>query len=188
MKIVSNLLLGIGLAFGLSGCHPPPSDKPQEVQTKTWQKELQEQLPMLGHRNWILVVDKAYPLQSSSGIDYIYADENLPSVLDYVMKQLNNSTHVRPVAFTDKELSYITEQQASGVEEFRKELNKTMEGNEVQTLAHDSVFRLLDQSSKLFKVLVIKTNQTIPYSSVFLQLDCRYWDANRENQLRQRMK
>ena len=37
----------------------------------SWKKEFEEILPMLGHRNWILVVDKAYPMQSADGIETI---------------------------------------------------------------------------------------------------------------------
>ena len=33
----------------------------------SWQEKLEEQLPLLGHRNWILIVDSAYPLQNASG-------------------------------------------------------------------------------------------------------------------------
>jgi hypothetical protein len=29
-----------------------------------WQAKLDHDLPLLGHRNWILIVDSAYPLQS----------------------------------------------------------------------------------------------------------------------------
>ncbi|MCK4991794.1 MAG: hypothetical protein KAS29_14950, partial [Bacteroidales bacterium] len=60
-------------------------------------------------------------------------------------------------------------------------------GREVNTLLHDEVFRMLDESSSLFRVLVIKTNCTIPYTSVFLQLDCSYWDPENEKLLREKM-
>ena len=58
----------------------------------------------------------------------------------------------------------------------------------VQSLLHNEVFKKLDSESKLFKVLVIKTNETIPYTSVFIQLDCAYWDAGKEEVLRRNMK
>jgi len=32
----------------------------------TWQEELERMLPLMGHRNWVLIVDKAFPLQGSS--------------------------------------------------------------------------------------------------------------------------
>ena len=44
--------------------------KPLE-ELKTWQEVLEEDLHLLGHRNWILVVDKAFPEQSSAGMKYI---------------------------------------------------------------------------------------------------------------------
>lgn len=30
-----------------------------------WKQQLDRELPLLGHRNWILVVDKAFPMQTS---------------------------------------------------------------------------------------------------------------------------
>ena len=46
---------------------------------------------------------------------------------------------------------------------------------------------MLDESSSLFRVLVIKTNCTLPYTSVFLQLDCSYWGPENEKVLRENM-
>ena len=34
----------------------------------SWQMKVQEELPLLGHRNWIVIVDSAYPLQTSRGL------------------------------------------------------------------------------------------------------------------------
>ena len=45
---------------------------------------------------------------------------------------------------------------------YKKELQKTLKGIEPQTLLHDSVFVKIDQASKLFKVIVLKTEETIP--------------------------
>jgi hypothetical protein len=32
-----------------------------------WQQKVSTEMPLLGHRNWIVIVDSAYPLQSSPG-------------------------------------------------------------------------------------------------------------------------
>jgi hypothetical protein len=37
----------------------------------------------------------------------------------------------------------------------------------------------------MFRILIIKTELTIPYTSVFLELDCGYWDGEAEKQLRE---
>ena len=52
-----------------------------------------------------------------------------------------------------------------------------------QTILHDSVFTKINEASKLSKVFVLKTDETIPYSSVFLELDCKYWTDKKENDL-----
>jgi len=139
---------------------------------------------MLGHRNWILVVDKAFPEQSSPGMRYIYVEEELLPVLKFVLDEIDASTHVSPVIYRDMELSYIIGEQVPGINDFRAESKKVLAERDVQTLLHDEVFRLLDQSSALFRVLVIKTRCTLPYTSVFIQLDCAYWNPQQEEELR----
>lgn len=158
-----------------------------ENSPKNWKQEFYTKLPLLGHRNWILVVDKAFPEQNAEGMEYIYANEGLNSVLNQVLKQINQSGHVKPIIYQDKELNFITEQQSSGVTYFKSVIKSTLGNHSVQTILHDSVFKKLDAESKLFKVLVIKTNEVIPYTSVFLQLDCAYWDGDKEKKLRKNL-
>jgi gluconolactonase len=38
----------------------------------SWRDEVLHQMNLLGHRNWVLVVDKAFPEQSSPGMTYLY--------------------------------------------------------------------------------------------------------------------
>jgi hypothetical protein len=47
---------------------------------------------------------------------------------------------------------------------------------------------MLDRAAGLFRVLIVKTNMTIPYTSVFLELDCAYWNADAEKRLRSAIK
>ena len=156
-------------------------------QQETWQQVLDRDLHLLGHRNWILVVDKAFPEQSSPGMKYIYVEQDLLPTLKHVLESVESSTHVSPIIYRDKELSFITEAQVEGIETFRTESEKVLGNREVNSLLHDEVFQMLDKSSSLFKTLVIKTSCTIPYTSVFLQLDCSYWGSENENILREAM-
>jgi hypothetical protein len=98
----------------------------------SWTQVLEEDLHLLGHRNWILVADKAFPEQSSAGMKYLYVEQDLLPTLEYVLNAI-------------------------------------------------------DESSSLFRVLVIKTNCVLPYTSVFLQLDCSYWGPENEKVLREKM-
>lgn len=77
-----------------------------------WQQKVNEELPLMGHRNWIVIVDSAYPLQSSSGVETIETGAGQLAVVDYVLDALKHSQHVRPLVHTDKELAYVPERDA----------------------------------------------------------------------------
>jgi L-fucose mutarotase/ribose pyranase (RbsD/FucU family) len=155
---------------------------------KGWKELLTDELPMLGHRNWILVVDKAFPAQTAAGIKVINTGEALQNVLQFTLQKIDRSLHVKPIIYTDKELGFITPALVPLINDYKKDLQKTLKGIEPLTLMHDSVFVKIDQASKLFKVIVLKTEETIPYSSVFIQLDCKYWSPENEKSLRELMK
>lgn len=165
----------------LSGCEQK-NKSPMEEPTN-WKEQFNEKLPILGHRNWILVVDKAYPEQTASGIETIYTNEELLPVLKYVKSAIDSSKHVEGEFFTDKELSFLTNKEVPGVSGYRDSVISVI-GKNANEILHDTVFVKIDAASKLFKILVLKTNQTIPYSSVFIRLNCAYWDAEKEKALR----
>ncbi len=165
-----------------------PSLESKPSKSIEWQSQLQSKLSAFGHRNWILIVDKAFPMQNGSGITYINSNENLLPVLTYALGEISKANHVKPIIYQDKELSFITESQSRGVKQLAESIQKVLGENNIQTIPHDSIFLKIDAAAKLFNVLVIKTNETIPYSSVFLQLDCAYWNAEKEAMLRSNMK
>ncbi len=105
-------------------------------------------------------------------------------VLSYTLEQIEGTSHVKPIIYTDRELGYMNTALVPVIEEYRESLNGIIGESEIKSLLHDSVFVKIDEASKLFKTLVLKTNETIPYSSVFLQLDCKYWSPDQESQLR----
>jgi hypothetical protein len=50
-----------------------------------WQQKVNDELPLMGHRNWIVIVDSAYPLQSSPGAETMETSSDQLAVLDYVL-------------------------------------------------------------------------------------------------------
>ena len=150
-----------------------------------WKAALKKQLPYLGHRNWILIVDKAFPAQNAPGIQVVNTGKELLPVLEFTLNQIARSTHIKPIIYTDLELNFITLEQEPEIEQFRNRMSEILQGNDIQTIPHESVFEKIDEASKLFKVLVLKTEGTLAYSSVFLQLDCKYWSAEKESTLRE---
>jgi D-ribose pyranose/furanose isomerase RbsD len=160
--------------------------------SSNWRARLAEEVPLLGHRNWIAVVDSAYPLQTSAGIETVNTDADQLEVVQTVLGQLAKARHVRPVIFTDAELKAVPESDAAGVTAYREALSKLlgkMEGGkpEAQSLPHEEIISKLDEAGKTFHILVLKSRMTIPYTSVFLRLECGYWTAEEERRLRERM-
>jgi len=152
-----------------------------------WRERLHDELPLLGHRNWIAVVDSAYPLQTSAGIETIETNTDQLDVVQAVLDQLSKANHVRPVIFTDAELKLVPETDAPGVTAYRAALNNLLKKTESQSLPHEEIISKLDDAGKTFHVLVLKTKMTIPYTSVFLRLDCGYWSAEQEKRLREKI-
>lgn len=182
---ISQIMLACVLA---TGCQSTTSCQKERGGEMSWRGEMDRLVPLFGHRNWIMVVDKAFPLQSAPGVTVVDTRSNLPQVLSYVMTTLNAATHVKPIVYTDQEMAYITEALAPGIEKVRAEIQTVLANAEVQTLPHEAVFKKLDEASRLFQVMVLKTDCTLPYTSVFIELDCGYWDAAKEKQLRESMK
>jgi L-fucose mutarotase/ribose pyranase (RbsD/FucU family) len=152
-----------------------------------WQKVLADRLPAYGHRNWIVVADSAYPAQAKEGIETVVANADQLQVLQVVMAALGNTKHVAPIIYTDHELKYLDDSEAPGVEAYRQRLDAMFKDKIVHSLDHEKIIERLDEISKTFKVLIIKTNMTVPYTSVFLELDCAYWGADAEKGLRAKM-
>jgi D-ribose pyranose/furanose isomerase RbsD len=179
-----NLLLVTGSFILLASC----IQKAKEPVTQSdWKQQLNKELPLLGHRNWILVVDKAFPLQNAEGVITLDTGDELLDVLKYTLGQVGSANHIKPIIYTDQELGFITRELVPEIENYRKSLTGIIGNSDIQVMLHDSVFVKIDEASKLFKTLVLKTNETIPYSSVFIQLDCKYWSPDQESQLRELM-
>ena len=152
-----------------------------------WKQHLAEAMPLLGHRNWILVVDSAYPLQISPGIETVETNASQLDVVKTVLDEVNRSIQVRPVIFMDAELPFISDAEAPGVAQYRMKVEELLKGLPVRSQPHEKIISDIDEAGKTFHVLVLKTNMTIPYTSVFLRLDCKYWSAEQEKNLRSLM-
>ena len=152
--------------------------------TSDWERKLSALLPLFGHRNWIVVADAAYPAQSKPGIETLVADADQIHVVLRVLDAITVCKHIRANVYVDQELGFVEEIDAPGVTAYRKQLNVLLEGTSVKQLPHEQIIHKLDQSAQVFRILIVKTDMTIPYTSVFFELDCGYWNAGAEERLR----
>jgi L-fucose mutarotase/ribose pyranase (RbsD/FucU family) len=149
-----------------------------------WEHQLAVRLPQFGHRNWIVVADAAYPAQSSPGVKTIVAGANQVHVLRKVLDAFAATKHIRANVYLDYELHFVPKEDAPGVEQYKQELDALLANSAVFRLPHEQIIQKLDQSARVFKILIIKTELLIPYTSVFFELDCGYWNAEAEERLR----
>lgn len=171
----------------ISSCQNKQINESASVSSTEWDVVLARKLPYLGHRNWIVITDMAYPLQSGSGITTLYADEPYEIVLEKVKKMIDDAPHVFAHVYQDKELEFIQESDVRGIDALRAKMYKIC-GNEIVSHPHEELISRLDNAGKLFNVVIIKTSLTMPYTSTFFELDCNYWDASRQAKLDVAMK
>ena len=152
-----------------------------------WQAKVDEELPVLGHRNWILIVDSAYPLQSSGGVETVETNADQLDVVRYVLGAINKSIHVRPDIFMDAELPYVQEEDAPGTSAYREAIAKLLDGQDIQSELHEKLIANVGEAGRMVQVLVLKTRLAVPYSSVFIRLNCKYWGDDAEDRLRSKM-
>jgi hypothetical protein len=186
---VSALLLAVIAPAAAHGAQAAECSAPAaECSAKAgpaWKDRLAKELPLLGHRNWIVVADSAYPAQTRAGIETIYAGGDHFEAVRAVLEAVDAARHVEAVPLVDAELRAVAESDAPGVAAFRQKLGRLLEGRPVKTMPHEEIIRQLDEAARLFRVLIIKTDMTVPYTTVFLQLECGYWSPEKEARLRQ---
>jgi hypothetical protein len=178
----------LGLAFALTTTLISTSaPSTRQATTSDWKELLAKELPTMGHRNWLIVADSAYPEQVSPGVVTIYTGEPQMQLLSEVMAMVKQQKHVTPVIFEDTELGFLNDQLAPGVDQYKMDLGRALGGAQPQTMLHEKMIGNLDQVGKTFRVIILKSTLTIPYTSVFMRLDCGYWGDEGEKKLRAKM-
>jgi hypothetical protein len=159
----------------------------QPSASTNWRERVAETMPLLGHRNWILVVDSAYPLQTSPGVETVETNANQLEVVQYVLGAIERSIQVRPDIYMDAELPFVPDEDAPGASNYRREIGDLLRNYNVQSRSHEKIISDIDETGKEFHILVLKTNLTVPYTSVFIRLNCKYWSDDAEKRLRAKM-
>lgn len=152
--------------------------------TSDWEAALDRILPLFGHRNWIVIADAAYPAQSNPGIETLVTGADHLHVVNKVLGDISSCKHVHARIYTDTELKFVADDDAPGATQLRIKLDELLANYERRELPHEQIISKLDEAGTLFRVLILKSNLCIPYTSVFLELDCGYWDGDAERRLR----
>lgn len=152
-----------------------------------WQAAVNRQAGQLGYRNWIVIAEASFPAHSRPGVRQVNAAVEVPEALDYVLKALEQTENVRPQLYLTRELRSVENDFAPGIDDLRKRIQGSLHGHEATELDQQSLLTLLEDANRSFDVLVVRTQTALPYSSVFLELQPGYWDAESETRLRDRI-
>jgi hypothetical protein len=125
----------------------------------------------------------AYPLQTQAGIKTVYTNEAYMDILRFVYGEIEKAPHIKAAIYQDDELLYLNEKDAAGIDALRGQM-KTLFGDRRTFVPHEELIDRLDEVSRKFNVVILKSNLTVPYTSTFFELDCNYWDSAREKNLR----
>lgn len=141
-----------------------------------WRSDIQQQLPLLGEKSWIVVADNAYPWLKNPNIYTVYTgDEEKPmEVLQAVLEAVNATAHLRATIYTDAELPFVTEQDAPGIEAFRKELKETLATRATTPEPRATTLNKVAEAGERYHVLILKTCLALPYGAVSFELDSKY--------------
>ncbi len=170
---IRGVLAALAAGVLLAGCAAGP-----------WKDALKTDLFLFGHRNWIVIADSAYPAQSRPGIETFVTGEDHLDLVAGVLEALDEMPHVKPVVYLDAELEHVSATDAPGITAHREVLGKILAKRTVKTLPHEEILARLDKAGEMYRVLVLKSNSTLPYTSVFLELDCAYWTPEAESRVR----
>ena len=75
-----------------------------------------------------MIVDSAYPLQSSAGVETIETNTDQLEVIRQVLGAIDSSIQVRPIVYMDAELPFVTEKDAPGVTAYREAIKSALAG------------------------------------------------------------
>ena len=184
---IRKLMSVFAITVTMLSCTKPVTQEPtivEKTDLQDWKSEVERTLQLYGHRNWIVIADAAYPQQSNQAIKTLVINADQLEVVEFVTQSIEKSKHVNATIFIDKEMEFVPEKAAEGIENYRAELDNLLEGKSVKTMLHEEIIQKIDSSAKLFNVLILKTDLVIPYTSVFFELECGYWNAVDEENLR----
>ncbi len=153
----------------------------------SWRDTITAQLPSLGQGNWIVIADSSYPWSALPGMQTVITGASGLDVLQAVLNSVGQVKNLRPVIYTENEINYVTDKYAAGVTSYRGGLSQAIGTRDKKVSSHDDLVRTINQTAQSLHVLVLKTTQTLPYSTIYIQLENGNWSPEGEKAMKEAM-
>lgn len=175
--VVACLLIGLSQ----SGCQSPMYGD------EVWQAQLTDNLALMGARNWVVIAESSYPAYMGTGVITLLATQPSDVVFSQVLDTIEAEGHVQPRIMICSELRSIEEDYAPGIKKYRNQVYKMLPGRMYFELPSKIINGQIEDATKQFNVLVIKTTTALPYSNIYIELDSGYWNSESEAALRNKI-
>ncbi len=180
-------LLALVLGVLFSGCSGRGGSYEEPRGSRSWARVIKQELQTLGYRNWIVIGDAAFPLHSRPGVRTIFIEDEIPVVLQEILKELERVQNVKPRIYLARELAEIPNDRAPGITSYRRTVEAALRGYPSREMEFRSLSLLLEDNANKFTVVVFKTSTALPYAGIFIELDSGYWDPESESEMRDRI-
>src|SRR5690606_39845985 len=87
--------------------------------------------------------DAAYPLQSNPAIETIVIHTDQLEAVKYVADLIDQAEHIDANIFIDKEMSFVPENKAKGIDSYRENLKKALKGRSVKPMLQEEIINTL---------------------------------------------
>ncbi len=149
--------------------------------------QIAPELTRLGARNWIVIADPTLPVLAGAGVQVLPVEANNADTLREVLDQLELQAALVPRLWLSRELTAIPENRAPGIRRYTREMKNLIRGRFHYYIDQRFIDMQLAQAAAHYRVLYLKTNTHLPYSSIAIELDSGYWNSDAEAEIRQRL-
>jgi len=193
-RLLPLLLTSLTLASLLAGCAGTDEAAQREENARARAENLERlraqiapELTRLGARNWIVIADPTLPVLAGAGVQVLPVEANNADTLREVLDQLELQAALVPRLWVSRELTAIPENRAPGVHRYTREMKNLIRGRFHYYIDQRFIDMQLAQAAANYRVLYLKTNTHLPYSSIAIELDSGYWNPDAEAEIRQRL-
>lgn len=194
LPLLALLLTALTLTGILAGCVGTDAAAQREEHAQARAENLEKlraqiapELTRLGARNWIVIADPTLPVLAGAGVQVLPVEANNADTLREVLDQLELQAALVPRLWVSRELTAIPENRAPGIRRYTREMKNLIRGRFHYYLDQRLINIQLAQAAANYRVLYLKTNTHLPYSSIAIELDSGYWNPDAEAEIRQRL-
>jgi len=145
------------------------------------------ELQQLGARNWVVIADPTYPIPAGAGVYTMTVASGTAETFREVLDLLELQASLTPRIWVCNEMEAVPEHLAPGMAEYTKEVSSLLSGRFCYRLDERIIAMQLADAAQKFRVLFIKTNTRLPYSTLAIELDSGYWSPDAEEEVRTRL-